>query len=422
MKTLLIQSPTIIYPGSEHHNTVADVLVKNGRIEQIAKKITGYDKGIELLPAKGKVLSPGFFDLNATFGEPGFETKEDMATGCMAAAAGGFTGLALMPGTNPPAHSKAGIAYILNKAKNNLVDVFPLGAISHNLEGKQLAELYDMHQAGAIAFTDGTRPVNDAGLMGRAMLYAKGFGAGVFSFAEDVSVAAKGMMNEGIMSTYLGMKGNPALAEELMVARDLYLAEYNDCRIHFSTISTRRSTELIRQAKKRGISVTCDVAAHHLLLTEDELAGFDSNYKLRPPLRTKDDVKALVAALKDGTIDAIVSQHTPHEIEYKNVEFEIAAFGITGLQTAFSIAVQAGLSSQLIIEKMAVNPRNILGLALPVFTVGQAASFTLFNADEEWLFTSGMNYSKSANTPFIGQKLKGKICLVCNNNQYFQAT
>lgn len=419
MGTLLFQSVEILYPGSSFSG-IADVLMKDGKIEKVSKKIKDAGAGAEIIKAKGKYLSPGFLDLNVNFGEPGLETKEDIITGCRAAAAGGFTGVALMPNTFPPIHSKSEVAYLLNKVKGNLVNIYPLGAISHHLQGKELAEMYDMHLAGAMAFTDGSRPVEDAGLMSRAMLYAKGFDATVFSFAEDVSIAAKGRMNEGVMSTYLGMKGNPAMAEELMVARDLYLAEYNETRIHFSTISTGGSAGLIRQAKKKGVAVTCDVAAHHLVLTDEQLSGFDTNFKLRPPLRTKPDVEVLIAGLKDGTIDAVVSQHTPHEIEYKNVEFETAAYGIIGLQTAFSLAVQAGLSPEMIVEKMAVNPRKIAGLPLPTLRSGEPADFVLFDTDTEWVYSPELNYSKSSNSPFINKKLIGKIHAVCNNNCYFQ--
>lgn len=221
------------------------------------------------------------------------------------------------------------------------------------------------------------------------------------------------------MSTYLGMKGNPSLAEELMVARDIYLAQYNDARVHFSAISTTNSVDLIRKAKKAGVKVTCDVAAHALVLTEDLLEEFDSNYKVKPPLRTKADQKALLAGLKDGTIDAIVSQHTPHEIEFKDVEFEIASYGITGLQTAFPLAIKAGMSPEQIVEKMAINPRKILGLPIPVLEAGNSANFILFDTLEQWTLNEKTNCSRSENSPFFGEKLTGKIKLVYNNAQYF---
>lgn len=419
MNNLLIQSATIIDPQSKLHGKVADILVGDGQISEIGKNLEVSDKKPIIINAKGQFLAPGFFDLNVNFGDPGFETKEDISTGAAAAAAGGFTGIALMPNTQPPIHSKAEVSYLVNRSKNNLVDIYPLGCISHNCEGKELAEMFDMQQSGAIAFTDGHRPVCNAGLMSRALLYTKSFNGLIFSRPEDQDIAGKAKMNEGVMSTYLGMKGNPSLAEELMVSRDIYLAQYNDARMHFSAISTANSVDLIRKAKKAGVKVTCDVAAHALVLTEDLLEGFDSNYKVKPPLRTKADQKALIAGLKDGTIDAIVSQHTPHEIEFKDVEFEIASYGITGLQTALPLAIKAGMSPEQIVEKMAINPRKILGLPIPVLEAGNSANFILFDTLEQWTLNEKTNCSRSENSPFFGEKLTGKIKLVYNNAQYF---
>jgi dihydroorotase len=414
---LLIKSATILDPGSPFHQQVADILIENGIIARIAEDI---EADAELVDAEGKYVSPGFFDLNCNIGELGLETKEDMHSGTRAAAAGGFTGVALMPNTIPPVHSKAEIEYLLNRAKNNLVDVYPLGTISHKREGKDLAEMYDMYLSGAKAFTDGNRPVQDAGLMERALLYAQGFDALVFSYPEDTAIAGKAKVNEGEISTLLGMKGIPSLAEELMIARDLYLAEYTVSKIHFSTISTARSVELIREAKRKGLEVTCDVAAHHLVLTDEALIGFDSMYKVKPPLRTKDDVTALIKGLKDGTIDAIVTQHTPHEIEFKDVEFEVAEYGIVGLQTALALALRSGLPVEMLVDKLAINPREILGVAVPVIAEGERANLVLFDTDAEWEYTGKNNRSKSVNSPFIGHNLKGKVLLTYNNQQIFK--
>ena len=414
---LLIKSATIFDPYSPFNNQVVDVLIEKGIITEIGPNI---EAGVEVIDAEGKYVSPGFFDLNCNIGELGFETKEDLYTGTRAAAAGGFTGIALMPNTIPPVHSKAEIEYLLNRAKKNLVDVFPLGTISHKREGKDLAEMYDMYLSGAKAFTDGNRPVQDAGLMERALLYAQGFDALVFSYPEDTAIAGKAKVNEGEISTLLGMKGIPSLAEELMIARDLYLAEYTGSKIHFSTISTTRSVELIREAKRKGLEVTCDVAAYHLVLTDEALINFDSQYKVKPPLRTQDDVEALIKGLTDGTIDAIVSQHTPQEVEFKDVEFEVAEYGMIGLQTAFSLALKSGLDINLIIQKLAVSPREILNLAVPVITEGQAANLVLFDMDAEWEYTRKNNRSKSNNSPFLGQNLKGKVLLTLNNNYLYK--
>jgi dihydroorotase len=414
---LLIKSATIIDPNSPFNNHVSDVLIEKGIISRIEPNI---ESDAEVIEAEGCYISPGFFDLNCNIGEPGLETKEDLYTGTKVAAAGGFTGIALMPNTIPPVHSKAEIEYIVNRTKKNLVDVYPLGAISHKREGKDLAEMYDMYLSGAKAFTDGNRPVQDAGLMERALLYAQGFDALVFSYPEDIAIAGKAKVNEGEISTLLGMKGIPALAEELMIARDLYLAEYTGSQIHFSTISTTRSVELIREAKRKGLEVTCDVAVHHLVLTDEALLGFDSLYKVKPPLRTQDDVDALLLGLQDGTIDAIVSQHTPHEVEFKDVEFEVAEFGIISLQTTFALTIRAWLDIGLIVQKLAISPREILGVDIPVIALGKEANLVLVDTDGEWEFNRRNNRSKSYNSPFLGQTLTGKVLLTLNNNQLYK--
>jgi dihydroorotase len=415
---LLIKSATISDPGSPFNQQVVDVLIEKGQIAKIASHI---DHDAESFDAKGKYLCPGFFDLNCNIGELGLETKEDLQTGTRAAASGGFTGVALMPNTQPPVHSKAEIEYLMNRAKNNLVDVYPLGTLSYKREGKDLSEMYDMYNSGAKAFTDGNHPVQDAGLMERALLYTKGFDALVLSYPEDTAIAGKAKVHEGEVSTLLGMKGIPSLAEELMVARDLYLAEYTGSRIHFSTISTERSVELIREAKKKGLQVTCDVAVHHLLLTDEALMGFDSQYKVKPPLRTQNDVKALLKGLKDGTIDAVVSQHTPHEVEFKNVEFEVAEYGMISLQTAFSIALEAGLTLEAIVQKMAIAPRKILNIEVPFIAEGQHANLVILDKESEWMYDRSNNRSKSYNSPFIGKKLKGAVLLTYNNNKLFKS-
>jgi dihydroorotase len=415
LQSILIKSCTILDPQSSHYQKVVDVLIEKGKIVKISANINA---DVHQIDGKGKFLAPGFFDLNTSLGEPGLETKEDFETGSKAAAAGGFTGLAIMPHNAPTTDSKSQVAYIINKAKGSLVDIYPYGCISQKREGKDLAEMYDMQQTGAVAFTDGDRPIQDAGLMERALLYAKGFNALVMSYPEDASIAGKAKMNEGAMSTLLGMKGIPNLAEDLMVIRDLYLAEYTGAKVHFSTISTAHSVELIKAAKKKGIPVTCDVAAHHLVLTDEALVDFDSNFKVKPPLRTLVDVKALIKGLKDGVIDAIVSQHKPQEVEFKAVEFEIAAYGMIGLQTVLSLTLKAGLNPAEAVEKLAIAPRKILGLTVPTIIEGNEANLVLFD-ESEWLYNATNNFSKSANSPLLNQQLKGKVWLTCNNNQVY---
>ncbi|MEN5232402.1 dihydroorotase [Sphingobacterium faecium] len=417
MKSVLITSVKVVLPGNEFDQQVVDVFIEKGKISKIAKSIEVADKNIEIFDGTGNVLSAGFFDLNANFGEPGLETKEDITSGSAAAAAGGFTAVAVMPNTEPAIQSRAEVALIVNIAKGNLVDVLPIGAVSRNREGHEMAELYDMKQTGAIAFSDGNRSMQQAGLMSRALLYARGFGGLIIAYAEDASMAGGNKMNEGVMSTYLGMKGIPNLAESLMVSRDLYLAEYAESPIHFTSISTAEAVDLIKKAKAKGIQVTCDVAAHQLVFTDDEIVDFDSNYKVSPPLRTKADAKALIKGLKDGVIDAVVSQHTPHEIEFKNVEFHIAKNGIIGLQTVLPLLIKAGLNEQQIVEKLAVNSRQIVGLNVPQIKEGEVANLVLFNMDENWIFDQQSNKSKSRNSPLFGKELKGKVKLVINNGQ-----
>ncbi|HXI00553.1 MAG TPA: dihydroorotase [Sphingobacteriaceae bacterium] len=416
-QSFILRSVTNLYPNSEFYKKDIDVLIKDGNIAALGENIKA--KGTEEIDMTGQYLTPGFMDLNANFGEPGEETKEDIETGSRAAASGGFTGVALMPNTNPPIHSKSEISFVVNRSRGNVVNIYPLGCLSKNREGEDLAELYDMSLSGARAFTDGDRPVTDSGLMSRALLYAKGFNGLIFSNPEDSSIAGKGQMNEGVMSTLLGLKGIPALAEEMAISRDLYLAEYNDSPIHFSTISTRGSVDLIREAKKKGIKVTCDVAAHNLVFNEEQLSGFDSNFKVKPPLRTKDDIRALISGLKDGTVDAIVSQHTPHEIEFKNVEFETASYGIIGLQTVLPLALKTKLSPELLVEKLCVAPRKILSVPLFGLKENTPADFIVWNKDTEWEFNATANLSKSSNSPLLNQKLKGRVTFVCNNNQVF---
>ena len=412
---LLITDVTIVDPNSQFNQKNCDVSVENGVITAIG---TGLSKGGEnVIDGKGCILSPGFFDLNCSIGDPGYETREDINTATDAAKAGGFTGIAVLPNSKPVVHSKGEVEYIIHRAKYNLVDVHPIGAVSRDMEGKELAELYDMRKAGAVAFSDGNKAIADDGFMSRALQYAKGFNGLLMVYPENKSIAGKSQVNESATSVLLGMKGIPALAEEMQISRDVFLATYHDAPLHVSNISTAGSVALIRKAKKEGLKISCDVAPHHLVFTEELLNDFDSNYKVKPPLRGKSDVKALIAGLKDGTIDAIGSQHRPHEIEFKDVEFEIAAFGIVALQTVLHLVLKAGLSAELIAEKLAISPRKLLGLSIPTIAEGSEANFTLYNPTESWAYSLENNYSKSANSPLLNKTLTGKVKLVYNNKQ-----
>jgi dihydroorotase len=414
---LLVKGAKIADPNSEFNGQTCDVSIADGKIVAIGHKLL-HAKSDAVFEANGAFLSPGFFDLNCMVGDPGFETKEDITTGTAAAQAGGFTAIAVLPTTKPVVQSKGEVAYIINKAKGNLVDVHPVGAISNNLEGKELAELYDMQNAGAVAFSEGSKAISDDGFLSRALQYATGFGGLLMVHPENKAIAGKAQVNESATTTLLGMKGAPALAEEMQISRDIFLATYHNAPIHVSNISTAGAVALIKKAKKDGVKITCDVAAHQLLFTEELLTGFDSNYKVKPPLRSKADAKALIAGLKDGTIDAITSQHRPQEIEFKDVEFEIANYGIIALQTVLPILLQTGLNADLIAEKLAVNPRQILKIAVPSINIDQKANFTLYAPTEEWEYNDSTNASRSKNSPFYGKKLTGKVKLVYNNNQH----
>lgn len=413
---VLIRAAKVVDPNSKHHNKVVDILINKGVITEIGKNLT-VPKNAEIIEEKGLHVAPGLFDLHANFRDPGFEWKEDLQTGMLAAAKGGFTGVLSMPSTIPATDTKSQVEYAQKMSSGNVVSVHPAGSITKGLNGKELTEMFDMNKSGALAFTDDKNSIQHAGIMKLALLYTKNFGGIIMNQANDKSISSDGHMNEGVTSTVLGLKGIPSLAEDLMIARDIKLTEYTEGRLHFSCVSTAKSIELIRAAKKKGLNITADAAIHNLVLDETSCEGFDTRYKVNPALRTQKDIKALIKGLKDGTIDAICTDHTPEDIEHKKVEFDNAEFGMIGLQTAFSLACQLEKEIGLegIIEKMAINPRKLLGLEVPEINTEKAANLCLFNPTTEWTLEEADIVSKSKNTPFIGEVLKGKIVGVVNN-------
>ena len=418
--TILLKKATIIDPNSPFNKQVKDILIENGMIVNVANNIKAASTAL-IIKEEGLHVCPGLFDLLVDFGEPGFEHKETLETGCNAAMHGGFTGVGLSPNSEPPRDNKSAVEFCINKSAEHLVDLFPMGTISKGLNGKELSEMFDLKSSGAIAYFDGKKPIESAGLMARALLYTKNFDGLVFSFPYDSSLSVNGQMNESIESTKLGLQGIPAIAEELQMSRDLFLASYNEAKIHFTTVSSQSTVPMLLEAKQNNINVSSSVAIHNLILTDDSLREFDSNYKVLPPLRTQDDKNALIEGLKNGIVDVITSDHTPQDIESKKMEFSIADFGIIGTQTAFPLAVthlSKSLGLEEIVVKMSINPRTILQLDTPVLNKGFQANITLFNPNKEFIFTKENNQSLSENSPFLNTALTCKVVGVINGKKY----
>lgn len=420
---ILLTNAFILDAASEFHQKKCDLLITNGIIEEIelsSKK--AFANHSKVFDCKGAFVSVGFADMRAALREPGFEFKEDLKSASNAAIAGGYTIVTCLPDTEPTLQHKSDIEFIYRKAESLPIHILPYGALSKNRKGADINELYDLHKAGAMAFTDANNPIEDAGLMLRCLLYSKIFGGLVLSHPHIQSLSIGGQMHEGNISTSLGLKGIPEIAEELMVIRDIELARYANAPIHFSHLSTKGSVELIRKAKKQGIKVTCDVAVANLCFTDETLSGFDSNYKLFPPLRSKADQKALWDGLVDGTIDCIVSDHHPEDAEHKNVEYEYAAQGMIMLQTAFALVNQyapASFTPQHLSKTMATNPRAILKQSITI-AKGAKAELTIFDSKQTWEYTEKNNASRSKNSPVLNTKLTGKIIGVVNKDQFFK--
>ncbi|MCB0285080.1 MAG: dihydroorotase [Calditrichaeota bacterium] len=402
-----------------------DVLIQNGVIESVGKiPADGFDGIVEDL--QGKVLSPGWMDMHVHLREPGREDEETVESGSLAAANGGFTAVCCMPNTTPAIDSQEIIQYIIDRAKGSLVNVHPVAAITKHRDGNELAEILDLVEQGAVAISDDGDPVMSAGIMRRALEYSKMVDIPILGHEEDKTMTEEGHMHEGFWSTRWGIGGIPSIAEDVMIARDIMLAEYTGGRFHVQHIATKGGVDLVRQAKAKGISVTAEACTHHFTLTDEAVKNYDTNAKMKPPLRGADDVAAILEGLKDGTIDVIATDHAPHSWEEKASEFIYAPFGIVGLETAMGLSITQLLKPGILdlksmIAKLTVHPYRILRLEVPVIQKGKAANITIFDPAATWKFDVKRSLSKSTNTPFNGWELTGKPHKVIHNGLFFES-
>ncbi len=421
MSDLLLRQVNVIDPAGPHHNTETDILIREGRIAKVGGRITkGEAREVKI---SGAYVSQGWIDLRAHFRDPGEEWKQGLINGLDAAAIGGFTAVAVLPSTEPVIDSRSGIEYLLRKAQGHPVRVLPIGALTKGCKGEQLAELHDLKNSGAVAFSDDQHTVRNTRLMMLALQYSAGLpgaSAPVMVFPNDPDLSRKGMMHEGAMSTRLGMKGIPGIAETIQLERDLALLEYTGGHLHIATISTAESVDLVRKAKAKKLNITCSVAAHNLLLDDGCLRGFETCYKVLPPLRDARHIDALRDGLKDGTIDAIVSDHRPEDREHKLIEFGQAAFGLIGLETCFAVAntaLKGRLSTRKIIDHFTAGPRAVLGSAKNHIQEGAEADLTIFDPEMDWICGEEDLVSISHNTPFLGQRFTGRPLGIVSNGQ-----
>jgi dihydroorotase len=412
---ILIQQATIINSASPFNGKIKDILIVDGAIALIADAI---NQPVDIIVKEpGLFASIGWIDTFADFCDPGYEYKETLETGAAAAAAGGFTHVMIAPNTQPAIHSKSQVEYIIQKSKLFTTTIHPIGAITKNTDGKELAEMYDMMHSGALAFSDGCNTLQNAGTLLKALQYVKAFDGTIIQIPCDKNIAAHGLMNEGIISTQLGLPGIPAIAEELMIARDIKLAAYTNSKLHFTGVSTKEGVKLIQKAKEEGIEITCSVTPYHLYFCDEDVRGYDTNLKVNPPLRNSEDKAALQQAFKEGLIDCIASHHTPQSWDGKTCEFEYAKNGMIGLESLFGVLANIGIEVEKLIYHLTTIPRKIFNLPTPVMQEGQAACITLFNPNTKYIFTEKHIQSKSKNSPFIGKQLKGKVIGIINNNR-----
>lgn len=411
---LIIRKATIVDPKSTYHNQTVDVKITAGIIEEIGVSLLNIDTHQEF-HHEDLHISQGWFDTSVSLGEPGFEDRETINNGLIVAAKSGFTGIALQPNSYPIIDNQSQVHFVRQKAFDAATELFPIGALTKGSEGKDMAELFDMKNAGAIAFGDYNKSLSNANLLKIGLQYVQDFDGLVIAYCQDETIKGHGVANEGIVSTRLGLKGNPNLAEELIVARNLFLLEYTGGKLHIPTISSAKSVALIKEAKKKGLNVTSSVSVHHLVMTDEKLEGFDTRYKVLPPLRTEEDRQALIEGVLDNTIDCITSDHNPIDIENKKMEFDLAKNGTIGLESTFG-ALSLVLPLEKIIEKLTFG-KTIFNIENQEIAENKKASLSLFTTNNNWTFEKEHIHSKSKNSAFIGQKMQGKVIGIYNQGK-----
>jgi dihydroorotase len=414
---VLIKRAKILSPTSPFHGKLQDILIENGTITAIGDELK--QEAEKIIEANDLHVSTGWVDCFANFCDPGQEYKETLESGANAAAAGGFTQVMVIPNTQPEVYNKSQVEYLVQKSKSLAVDILPIGSVTKKIEGKELSEMYDMFNNGAVAFSDGISPVQSSGILQKVLEYSLAIDATIVQLPDDKSVGHGGLMNEGETSTKLGLPGKPALSEELMIARDIELVRYTGAKIHFTGISTKKSLDLIARAKEENLRVTCSVTPYHLFFSEEDLSGYDTNLKVNPPLRTTKDRDALVEGVKNGMIDFIASHHQPENWDHKICEFEYAKYGMEGLESVFGAAGICGIPTGLFIKMQTENIRDIFKLSSNNIDVNQKANLTFFSPNEEYILEEKDIYSKCRNNAFIGKTLKGKVIGIINGDYLF---
>ena len=422
-RKVLLKSGRIIDPFSKKTFN-GDVLIEGGKISKISNNISSLGKDYKIIDCKGLVVTHGFCDMHVHFREPGREDKENLESGSYAALAGGFTQVCTMANTNPVIDSPENINYIVSKSKKLPIEIFPIGAVSKGMKGKELTEMLLMQKNGAIAFSDDGIPIQNAQFMKLALTYAKMLDMPIMNHAEDIFLRNEGVMNASSTSNNLGLKGNSGLGEAVMVYRDLILAKSLNSKLHLLHLSTKEAVDLLKKFKSKNDLITAEVSPHHLYFIDEDINSFDTNLKVAPPVRSKKDRKALIEGIKSGLIDCIATDHAPHTIEDKETTFNEAAFGMIGLESCFGVinkvlVKENGMSLKSLIEKITVNPRKVMNLETNLFSIGNNAQITVFNPNEKWKFEYSHILSKSSNSPFVGKDLIGKVKYVISKNQFF---